>query len=106
MDTKKKIGLNTIFFILTLVVNTLGGLGIINDMSQSDVSDKYFTLITPAGFTFSIWSVIYGLIAVSLVVLYLRRETSYYQRVLDKITPLFILTSVLNMAWIVFFPMN
>lgn len=103
MDTKKKIGLNTIFFILTLVVNTLGGLGIINDMSQSDVSDKYFTLITPAGFTFSIWSVIYGLIAVSLVVLYLRRETSYYQRVLDKITPLFILTSVLNMAWIVLF---
>lgn len=103
MDTKKKIGLNAIFFILTLVVNTLGGLGIINDMSQSDVSDKYFTLITPAGFTFSIWSVIYGLIAVSLVVLYLRRETSYYQRALDKITPLFILTSVLNMAWIVLF---
>ena len=103
MDTKKKIGLNAIFFILTLVVNTLGGLGIINDMSQSDVSDKYFTLITPAGFTFSIWSVIYGLIAASLVVLYLRRETSYYQRVLDKITPLFILTSVLNMAWIVLF---
>ena len=103
MDTKKKIGLNAIFFILTLVVNTLGGLGLINDMSQSDVSDKYFTLITPAGFTFSIWSVIYGLIAASLVVLYLRRETSYYQRALDKITPLFILTSVLNMAWIVLF---
>ena len=103
MDTKKKIGLNAIFFILTLVVNTLGGLGIINDMSQRDVSDKYFTLITPAGFTFSIWSVIYGLIAASLVVLYLRRETSYYQRALDKITPLFILTSVLNMAWIVLF---
>ena len=54
MDTKKKIGLNAIFFILTLVVNTLGSLGIINAMSQSDVSDKYFTLITPAGFTFSI----------------------------------------------------
>ena len=103
METKKKVGLNAIFFILTLVVNTLGGLGIINDMSQSDVSDKYFTLITPAGFTFSIWSVIYGLIAASLVVLYLRRETSYYQRALDKITPLFILTSVLNMAWIVLF---
>ena len=103
MDTKKKIGLNAIFFILTLVVNTLGGLGIINDMSQSDVSDKYFTLITPAGFTFSIWSVIYGLIAVSLVVSYLRRETDYYQKALDKITPLFISISVLNMAWIVLF---
>ena len=103
MDTKKKIGLNAIFFILTLVVNTLGGLGLINDMSQSDVSDKYFTLITPAGFTFSIWSVIYGLIAVSLVVSYLRRETDYYQKALDKITPLFISISVLNMAWIVLF---
>lgn len=103
MNTKKKVGLNALFFIVTLVVNALGSFGVFNGMSQSDVSDKYFTLITPSGFTFSIWSLIYGLLAISLVMLYLRREKSYYQKALDKITPLFIISSLLNMAWIVLF---
>lgn len=103
MDTKKKVGLNALFLIVTLIVNALGAFGLINGMSQSDVSDKYFTLITPSGFTFSIWSLIYGLLAISFVVLYLRREKNYYQKALDKITPLFILSSLLNMAWIVLF---
>lgn len=103
MDTKKKVGLNVLFFIVTLVVNALGAFGLINGMSQSDVSDKYITLITPSGFTFSIWSLIYGLLAISFVVLYLRREKDYYRKALDRITPLFILSSLMNMAWIVLF---
>ena len=103
MDTKKKVGLNALFFILTLVVNALGAFGVINGMSQSDVSDKYFTLITPAGFTFSIWSLIYGLLAFSIVFMYLRREKSYYKKAVDKITPLFILTCLLNISWIILF---
>ena len=103
MDTKKKVGLNALFFIITLAVNALGGFGVINGMSQSDVSDKYFTLITPAGFTFSIWSLIYGLLAFSIVFMYLRREKSYYQKAVDKITPLFILTCLLNISWIILF---
>lgn len=31
----------------------------LNGMGQADVSDLYFTAITPVGFTFSIWSLIY-----------------------------------------------
>lgn len=103
METKKKVGLNAIFLALTLVVNALGAFGLINGTSQSEVSDKYFTLVTPAGFTFSIWSVIYGLLIASLVVMYLRREKEYYQKTIDKITPLFILTCLLNISWIILF---
>lgn len=103
MNTQKKVGLNALFFILTLIVNALGAFGLINGMSQSDVSDQYFTLITPSGFTFSIWSLIYGLLAISLVVMYHSREKIYYQKAIDKITPLFILSCLLNIIWIVLF---
>lgn len=42
------VGLSTYFSILPL-----------NDVSQKDISDMYQTLITPASYTFSIWSIIY-----------------------------------------------
>lgn len=103
MDRTKKVGLNALFLALTLVVNALGAFGFINGMSQSDVSNRYFTLITPSSSTFSIWSVIYTLLIISLIVMYLKREEPYYQRVIDKITPLFLLSSLLNIAWIVLF---
>lgn len=103
MDVKKKIGLNAIFLALALVVNALGGFGIINGNSQSDVSNEYFTLITPSGPTFSIWSVIYGLTILSLIVMYIKRNDPYYQEATHKITPLFITLCVLNMTWIILF---
>ena len=103
MDRTKKIGLNAVFMAVTLAVNALGAFGFINDTSQSDVSDRYFTLITPSSSTFSIWSLIYGLLVISLIVMFMKRENSYYQRVIDKITPLFIISCVLNISWIVLF---
>jgi len=103
MDRSKKVGLNVIFLAATLIVNTLGVFGFINGTTQSDVSNQYFTLITPSGTTFSIWSVIYGLLIISLIVMYLKRDNDYYQKAIDKITPLFIVTCLLNIAWIVLF---
>lgn len=103
MDTQKKVGLNAIVLAVTLVVNALSATGFVNGTTQSDVSNAYFTLITPSGFTFSIWSVIYGLLIVSLIVMYLKRDEPYYQRAINNITPLFIISCLLNMTWIVMF---
>lgn len=103
MKYRKKVGLNALFLIATLVVNALGAFGLINGNSQSDVSNEYFTLITPSGMTFSIWSVIYGLLILSLIVMYWQRNNTYYQKAIDNITPLFILSCILNMTWIVLF---
>lgn len=103
MQTKKKAWINLIVLIATLVVNTLGGTGLINDSSQSEVSRDFQTLITPAGFAFSIWSLIYGLLAISMVVMIIKSNDDYYQKAIEKITPLFWLSSILNMAWIVAF---
>lgn len=103
MKEAKKVGLNALVLAATLVVNALGAFGFINGTSQSDVSNEYFTLITPSGMTFSIWSVIYGLLILSLIVMYVKRNNTYYREAIDKITPLFIISSLLNILWIVLF---
>ena len=58
-------------FILTAVFNALAGsgagVGSIFESTVGDISDKYELFITPAGFTFSIWSVIYLWIALMLL---------------------------------------
>ena len=45
-----------------IFINFLGASGFFNGMSQAAISDHYPTLITPAGFTFSIWGIIYSLL--------------------------------------------
>lgn len=45
--------------IFSFAVSIPGSPFLINGMTQKAISDMYFTAITPAGITFSIWSVIY-----------------------------------------------
>jgi hypothetical protein len=52
-------GGNIVAFILVIVVNTLANALPFNDQSQAEIAAKYPSLFTPAGFTFSIWGVIY-----------------------------------------------
>src|SRR5699024_4691083 len=103
MNTKTKAWINLVLLLLTLGVNFLGGTGKINDASQQEVSDMYHTLITPAGFTFSIWGVIYGLLLISMIVMVIKHKNFYYKRVIDNITPLLWVTFITNMLWIVTF---
>lgn len=103
MDYVKKAWLNGLFFIVALVVNALGAFGLINGSSQKEVSDKYLTLITPDPSTFSIWSVIYLFLTLSIVFMIWKKEDAYYQAAINKISSLFIFSSILNMAWIIAF---
>ena len=45
--------------VAVLVVNYLAAAGVINDRLTSDISAAYPTAITPAGYAFAIWSLIY-----------------------------------------------
>lgn len=103
MKTKTKAWISLALFIITIGVNFLGGTGQINNTSQSDVSDMYNTLITPAGFTFSIWSVIYGLLFVSLVVMIIKSDENYYRQAIEKITPYLWASFIFNIIWIITF---
>lgn len=103
MDRTKKAWINGFFFVATLAINTLGAIGIINGLSQKQISDMYVTLITPSPSTFSIWSVIYSLLLISVIMMIARRNDTYYQSAVDQITVLFRISCIFNIAWIVAF---
>lgn len=103
MESTKKAWINGLFFIITLAVNTLGAIGLINGLSQKEISDKYVTLITPSSSTFSIWSIIYTLLLISVIVMILKKDDPYYQKAVDQITGLFRISCILNIVWIVTF---
>lgn len=94
---------NLLVFFMTLGVNYLGATGFFNGMDQSDISSKYQTLITPSGFAFSIWSVIYILVFATLVYLFIKRKDPRVIKLTQLISGLFILSSLFNMGWIVAF---
>lgn len=103
MDRTKKVWMNLIFLIITLGVNALGAFGWINGLSQKEISDMYITLITPSPSTFSIWSIIYILLLLSTIVMIIKKRDPYYQKAIDEITVLFIISCILNIAWIIAF---
>lgn len=87
----------------TLVINWMGATGVINNLSQEEVSNQFPTLITPGPATFGIWGLIYALLIASVVMMIAKTEDGYYGRAIDRITHLFWLSSALNVGWIVAF---
>lgn len=100
---KTKAWINGLFFAITLVINTLGALGFINGLTQKEISDMYVTLITPSPATFSIWSIIYSLLLISVIVMILKKDAPYYESALNQITLLFRMSCILNIAWVIAF---
>jgi hypothetical protein len=90
---------NIVFFGLTVVVNSLaGGTTLIGGQATAAVSDANPTLITPAGYVFSIWGVIYMLLGVFAVYQALPgQQGKEYQK---KIGWLFVLSSLINIGWL------
>lgn len=82
----------------TIVFNWLAAAGRVGGVTPAEISDKYPTLITPAGYAFAIWSLIYlGLTAFSIYQL-LPANLSRFR----NIRSLFIISCALNCGWIYF----
>lgn len=103
MNRKKKSIINIAVYIIMLIINYLGASGFINGLKQKDVSDMFHTSITPAGFTFSIWGVIYLLILISLINMYFNTDIGHNAFFIDKISNIFILSCIFNILWIISF---
>ncbi len=89
---------NIAAFIVTLIVNGLSTTTFFNNRTTSEVSDAYPTLITPPGYVFSIWSIIYVLLAIFVIYQALpNQKTKPYQK---QIGALFILSSLFNIVWL------
>lgn len=90
---------NIAAFIITVIINSLAGsTTLIGGQETAAVSDKYPTLVTPAGFTFAIWGIIYVLLGAFVVYQALPKQRS--SGYTERISWLFVLSSIFNVAWI------
>ena len=93
-----KIG-SLVTYVAMVVVNFLANSLPINNRSTGDISNDYPNLFAPAGIAFSIWGLIYLLLA-GYVVFQFVTKSEKTEGLFKKINPLFIATSVANSVWI------
>lgn len=86
-------------YIAMVVVNILSNMLPINGQTASEISSRINVLITPAGYVFSIWGVIYGLLAIWLYLLWKKIKT-IDTKTYSKLTYLFVLSCLLNISWL------
>ncbi|MBN1891764.1 MAG: tryptophan-rich sensory protein [Clostridiales bacterium] len=90
-------------FLLMITVNLIATLVKINGQTTGEVSDAYPNLLAPAGITFSIWSVIYVLLLAYVIyqlIFFTKNRDSDSYLTMVKIGVIFILSSLINTAWI------
>lgn len=89
--------MNLLAFAAMVAVNAMANILPINNLTTGEVSALYPSLFTPAGITFSIWSVIYLLLLGFVIVQWRLVSEKFYKR----LSMLFIFSCMANMTWIV-----
>lgn len=89
--------LNILFFAGMVAMNYLANALPLNNKTTGQLSDAYPNLFVPAGITFSIWGLIYLLLAVYCILQF----THTNQALIYRIGWIFALTCILNALWIV-----
>ncbi|MDD5038515.1 MAG: hypothetical protein PHN78_04280 [Dehalococcoidales bacterium] len=93
---------NIIGFLGTILVNGLANGLPINNKTTGELSGQYPNLFVPAALTFSIWGLIYLLLAVFVVYSLLSAiKNDDSESFIDRIGILFSLSCVANMGWII-----
>ena len=91
-------GGNILGIITVIAINGLANALPINGQGTGQVSAKYESLFTPAGYTFSIWGLIY--LSLLAYVVYQALPAQRENALLAKIGPYFLLNCAANSAWI------
>jgi len=89
---------NTSSLVFMLVLNFLANFLPINGMTTGELSALYPNLFTPAGFTFSIWGIIYLLLIIYIVFQWKESNKTH----LDASWPYFLINGLANGLWIIF----
>lgn len=92
---------NIVALIATIVINYLSNTGIFNNSTMASVSARYQNYFTPSGYAFSIWGLIYLLLAA--FVIYQSRGISSKREVpavVEKVGWLFVTSCAANSAWV------
>jgi hypothetical protein len=100
-----KIIITWLLFVGVIAVNALANILPINGYNTGQISAFYPNAFVPAGFTFSIWGVIYLLLlSYTIGYTYFSLKRQAYPkayRFIEHVNTYFLLTCVFNMAWIV-----
>jgi hypothetical protein len=95
----KILRISSIFaFIVTIIVNASANIIPLNGITTGELSDKYGNLFTPAGYVFSIWVVIYILLAAFTFYQYSEDDKEIH----EKIGWLFVISCFFNSIWMFF----
>ena len=94
--------LNLIGFLGTVIVNGLANALPINNKTTGELSDQYPNLFVPSGLTFSIWGVIYILLAIFVIygLVVAMRKDSEKSSFIENIGVLFFISCLANIGWI------
>ena len=90
-------------FVAMIIANALANILPINGISTGAVSDSFPNLFAPAGLTFSIWGLIYAMLAGHILYqlgLFRGKERNNNDILLSKIAIAFSVSSLINTAWI------
>ncbi len=98
--TLKKVG-NVATLVVVLALNGLAATGVMSGSSIGEIANRYRSLFLPADYVFGIWSVIYlGLICSAI---YQALPTTRAARAVERFGPWWMITGLLNVAWISLF---
>ncbi|WP_026210006.1 hypothetical protein [Flexithrix dorotheae] len=93
--------LNVVGFLMVIIINALANILPINNKTTGELSDQYPNLFVPAGVTFSIWGLIYILLAGFVVFQLVSAFSSkYHDDFLSKISSWFLVSCLANSSWI------
>jgi benzodiazapine receptor len=96
--------LNLIAVLVTLFVNGLANVLPLNGQTTGSISDRFPVLFTPAGYVFSIWSVIYlGLLVFGIYQLLPSQRSNPR---LERLGYYFAFSCLFNSAWIILWQYN
>ena len=90
--------LNILAFVATIAVNAMANILPINGQTTGQISDRFQVYFVPAGYVFSIWSVIY--LALAAFVVYQALPSQRSSPRLKRIDSLFLVSSAANSLWI------
>jgi len=91
-------------FVLTLLMNYLSQGVLFEGQTIGEVSDKYSTLITPAGYAFAIWGLIY--LALGAYVYYQAFRAKSEENIYNQAAFPLILNLIANSAWLIAFQLE
>lgn len=96
MNTKIIRILTLVAYVVMVGVNFLAMYLPLGGKTTGEISDNYSNLFAPAGYAFSIWGLIYLLLAIYVIYQFKRGDDI----LVGKVNRIFILNALLNAAWI------